>query len=155
VFESKRPRRSFALWISTPQPTTTTTTTTRDDGELIHRLAGLTLELTTGGAQIQLISEAVSKPLIHRRIEALAAKLRRRYVLSHPYAVVGSSADTGDSRRRQLIGSHDVATEVVKLIREVVAGAKFDSFETLMGHILEVGKALQYAGPKGESITRR
>lgn len=44
---------------------------------------------------------------------------------------------------------------MVKLIREVVAGAKFDSFETLMGHILEVGKALQYAGPKGESKSCR
>lgn len=55
------------------------------------------------------------------------------------------------SARRQLIGSHDVATEVVRLVREIVAGAKFSSFVQLTDHIEEVGKLLQDAGPKGES----
>jgi len=52
---------------------------------------------------------------------------------------------------RQLIGSRQVALEVVRLLREVVASAKFNSFEQLIGHIEEVGKVLQDAGPKGKA----
>lgn len=50
---------------------------------------------------------------------------------------------------RQLVGSRQVALEVVKLLREVVASAKFNSFEHLIAHVEEVGKVLQDAGPKG------
>jgi len=53
---------------------------------------------------------------------------------------------------RQLIGSRQVALEVVRLLREVVASAKFNSFEQLIGHIEEVGKVLQDAGPKGKAL---
>ncbi|KAL8283985.1 hypothetical protein RQP46_005098 [Phenoliferia psychrophenolica] len=76
---------------------------------------------------ITLTTESISKPATHRRIEGLALKLRRR----------------------QLIGSRLVAMEVVKLIKEVVAGAKVNSFEGLTEHIEEVGRVLQEAGPKG------
>ncbi|CEQ41887.1 SPOSA6832_03646 [Sporobolomyces salmonicolor] len=76
-----------------------------------------------------MLTESVSKPNVHRRIEGLAVKLRRR----------------------QLVGSREVALEVIRLIREVVASAKFNSFEQLTAHIDEVGKVLQDAGPKGES----
>ncbi|KAK4702351.1 translation initiation factor eIF-2B subunit beta, partial [Phenoliferia sp. Uapishka_3] len=54
---------------------------------------------------------------------------------------------------RQLIGSRIVAMEVVKLIKEVVAGAKDTSFENLTEHIEEVGKVLQEAGPKELVVT--
>ncbi|GAA5925598.1 hypothetical protein JCM3775_001452 [Rhodotorula graminis] len=78
----------------------------------------------------------VSKHGIHRRIDALATRLRRR----------------------QLIGSREVALEVIRLFREVVASAKFSSFEQLVAHLDEVGKVLQEAGPKElvvTSMTRR
>lgn len=51
---------------------------------------------------------------------------------------------------RQLVGSRVVAIEVVKLIREVVAGARFGSFIQLTEHLDEIGQVLQNAGPKGE-----
>ncbi|GAA5990619.1 hypothetical protein JCM5350_001329 [Sporobolomyces pararoseus] len=78
-----------------------------------------------------MLSEQVSKPNVHKRIEGLATKLRRR----------------------QLVGSRQVALEVVRLLREVVASAKFNSFEQLIGHIEEVGKVLQDAGPKELVVT--
>ena len=36
-------------------------------------------------------------------------------------------------------------------MREIVSGAKFNSFKQLVEHLEEVGKVLQDAGPKGES----
>ncbi|GAA6059443.1 hypothetical protein JCM10212_005382 [Sporobolomyces blumeae] len=78
-----------------------------------------------------MLTESVSKPNVHRRIQALATKLRRR----------------------QLVGSREVALEVIRLLREVVAGAKFNSFEQLTAHIDEVGKVLQDAGPKELVVT--
>ncbi|GAA5892501.1 hypothetical protein JCM5296_006148 [Sporobolomyces johnsonii] len=78
-----------------------------------------------------MLTESVSKPNVHRRIEGLAVKLRRR----------------------QLVGSREVALEVIRLIREVVASAKFNSFEQLTAHIDEVGKVLQDAGPKELVVT--
>lgn len=51
--------------------------------------------------------------------------------------------------RRQLIGSREVALEVVRLLRDVVAGAKFSSFQQLLAHLEDVGRVLQEAGPKG------
>jgi translation initiation factor 2B subunit (eIF-2B alpha/beta/delta family) len=53
---------------------------------------------------------------------------------------------------RQLIGSREVALEVIRLLREVVAQARFNSFDQLTAHLEEVGRLLQEAGPKGESI---
>ncbi|GAA6002292.1 translation initiation factor eIF2B subunit beta [Rhodotorula paludigena] len=73
----------------------------------------------------------VSKHGVHRRIDALATRLRRR----------------------QLIGSREVALEVIRLFREVVANAKFSSFEQLVQHLDEVGKVLQDAGPKELVVT--
>lgn len=40
---------------------------------------------------------------------------------------------------------------MVRLLREIVSGAKFNSFKQLVEHLEEVGKVLQDAGPKGES----
>ncbi|GAA5836241.1 hypothetical protein JCM9279_002238 [Rhodotorula babjevae] len=83
-----------------------------------------------------MLTNDVSKHGIHRRIDALATRLRRR----------------------QLIGSREVALEVIRLFREVVASAKFSSFEQLVAHLDEVGKVLQEAGPKElvvTSMTRR
>lgn len=76
-------------------------------------------------------ADSASKPLILRRIEALASRLRRR----------------------QLVGSREVAIEVVRLLKEVVAGARISSFEQLTEHIEHVGKALQEAGPKELVVT--
>ena len=56
-----------------------------------------------------------------------------------------------------MIGSREVALEVVRLLRDVVAGAKFSSFQQLVDHLEEVGRLLQEAGPKGArflSLTR-
>lgn len=53
---------------------------------------------------------------------------------------------------RQLIGSRQVALEVVRLLRDVVAGAKFSSFQQLVDHLEEVGRLLQEAGPKGARL---
>ncbi|BGP38697.1 GCD complex subunit gcd7 [Rhodotorula kratochvilovae] len=78
-----------------------------------------------------MITAEVSKHGIHRRIDALATRLRRR----------------------QLIGSREVALEVIRLFREVVASAKFSSFEQLVNHLEEVGKSLQDAGPKELVVT--
>ncbi|KWU42548.1 eukaryotic translation initiation factor 2B beta subunit, partial [Rhodotorula sp. JG-1b] len=54
---------------------------------------------------------------------------------------------------RQLIGSRQVALEVVRLLRDVVAGAKFSSFQQLVDHLEEVGRLLQEAGPKELVVT--
>ncbi|TNY19163.1 translation initiation factor eIF-2B subunit beta [Rhodotorula diobovata] len=78
-----------------------------------------------------MLTSDVSKHGIHRRIDALAIRLRRR----------------------QLIGSREVALEVIRLFREVVASAKFSSFEQLVAHLDEVGKSLQEAGPKELVVT--
>ncbi|GAA5884783.1 hypothetical protein JCM6882_005392 [Rhodosporidiobolus microsporus] len=74
---------------------------------------------------------SVSRANVLKRIDALATRLRRR----------------------QLIGSREVALEVVRLLREVVAQAKFGSFEQLTAHLEEVGKLLQEAGPKELVVT--
>ncbi|BGP54169.1 hypothetical protein JCM8202_005081 [Rhodotorula sphaerocarpa] len=76
-------------------------------------------------------TDSVSKPNVHKRIDALAIRLRRR----------------------QLIGSREVALEVVRLLRDVVAGAKFSSFQQLLAHLEDVGRVLQEAGPKELVIT--
>ncbi|KAM0788073.1 hypothetical protein ACM66B_001244 [Microbotryomycetes sp. NB124-2] len=78
-----------------------------------------------------LAADTVSKPNMHRRIENLALRLRRR----------------------QLIGSREVALEVVKLLREIVSGAKFSSFKQLVQHLEHVGRILQDSGPKELVIT--
>ena len=51
-----------------------------------------------------------------------------------------------------MIGSREVALEVVRLLRDVVAGAKFSSFQQLVDHLEEVGRLLQEAGPKGDTL---
>lgn len=48
-----------------------------------------------------------------------------------------------------------MAVEVVRLIKEIVAGAKFTSFAQLVDHIAEVGQVLQDAGPKGELESKK
>ncbi|KAM0745589.1 nagb/rpia/CoA transferase-like protein [Meredithblackwellia eburnea MCA 4105] len=77
------------------------------------------------------IPDGIQKPSTQRKIDSLQLKLRRR----------------------QLIGSRPVALEVVKLFKEVVAGAKVSSFDALINHIEHVGKLLQDAGPKELVIT--
>ncbi|BGO90206.1 hypothetical protein NBRC10512_002409 [Rhodotorula toruloides] len=78
-----------------------------------------------------LLTESVSKPNVHKRIDALAVRLRRR----------------------QLIGSREVALEVVRLFRDVVAGARFSPFDQLLAHLEEIGRVLQDAGPKELVVT--
>jgi translation initiation factor eIF-2B subunit beta len=53
---------------------------------------------------------------------------------------------------RQLVGSHAVAQEVVRVLREVVAASKATSFEALVQLIEETGVRLADAGTKGETI---
>lgn len=66
--------------------------------------------------------------MISRKIENLAARLRRR----------------------ELVGSHDVALEVVSLYKEVINAARISSFEGLVEALHQVGRKLQDAGRKGE-----
>ena len=103
-----------------------------------------------------MLTNDVSKHGIHRRIDALATRLRRRCVppSPHPRARPLTPRRPPPPARRQLIGSREVALEVIRLFREVVASAKFSSFEQLVAHLDEVGKVLQEAGPKGASPFR-
>ncbi|KDE05977.1 hypothetical protein MVLG_03663 [Microbotryum lychnidis-dioicae p1A1 Lamole] len=76
-------------------------------------------------------TESVSRVNVWRKMDALALRLRRR----------------------QLIGSRQVALEVVRLLREVVSAAKFSTFPQLVQHLNEIGRMLQDAGPKELVIT--
>ncbi|KAK4047596.1 GCD complex subunit gcd7 [Microbotryomycetes sp. JL221] len=96
------------------------------DGETSSSTMNETNLLTTMQQQDQ-----VSKPNMHKRVEALSLRLRRR----------------------QLIGSRQVALEVIKLLREIVSGAKFTSFKQLIAHLDQVGQILQDSGPKELVIT--
>ncbi|GAA5872295.1 hypothetical protein JCM8547_004803 [Rhodosporidiobolus lusitaniae] len=80
---------------------------------------------------VSMNTAGVSKTNVLKRIDALAIRLRRR----------------------QLIGSREVALEVIRLLREVVAQARFNSFDQLTAHLEEVGKVLQEAGPKELVVT--
>ncbi|KAG0152561.1 hypothetical protein CROQUDRAFT_35536 [Cronartium quercuum f. sp. fusiforme G11] len=71
-------------------------------------------------------STDVSKPLVLKRIEALAQKLQRR----------------------QLIGSLPTALETIKILREVISSAKLTSFEQLCTHLCEVGTCLSLSAPR-------
>lgn len=71
-------------------------------------------------------SSDLSKPIIIKRIETLAHKLERR----------------------QVIGSLPTALETIKLLREVIAGAKFNSFEELCTHLNEIGNLLTTKAPR-------
>lgn len=51
---------------------------------------------------------------------------------------------------RQLVGSHAVAQEVVRVLREVVAASRATSFEALIQLIEETGVKLADAGTKGK-----
>lgn len=53
---------------------------------------------------------------------------------------------------RQIVGSHAIASAVVKLLREVVAAARFPSFEALITHLQEVGLKLEQAAPHGDDL---
>ncbi|SCV74111.1 BQ2448_6543 [Microbotryum intermedium] len=86
-----------------------------------------------------MMTESVSRVNVLRRMDALALRLRR----SSKSRLTLSLSDP-----RQLIGSRQVALEVVRLLREVVSGAKFSSFPQLVEHLNEIGHMLQDAGPK-------
>lgn len=55
----------------------------------------------------------------------------------------------GSGLFRQVIGSRQTALETVLLLRQVVASAKFNSIEQLIGMVKGVGKRLIEAQPKG------
>jgi translation initiation factor eIF-2B subunit beta len=55
-------------------------------------------------------------------------------------------------KRRQITGSQNVALEVVRLLREVVAANRLATFELLLQHIEAVGQELQAEGPKGNEL---
>lgn len=67
--------------------------------------------------------------------------------MRHTYAYVTRHIISGSNR--QLVGSHAVAQEVVRVMREVVAASKAPSFEGLVQLIEEVGTRLADAGTKG------
>jgi translation initiation factor 2B subunit (eIF-2B alpha/beta/delta family) len=50
---------------------------------------------------------------------------------------------------RQIVGSHATGSETIKLLREVIASAKFSSFDQLCGHLVEVGDFLSEIAPRG------
>lgn len=50
---------------------------------------------------------------------------------------------------RQLVGSHAVATETVKVLRDVVAASRVSSFDALLEAVNDVGRRLAEAGKKG------
>ena len=53
-------------------------------------------------------------------------------------------------KRRQITGSQNVALEVVRLLRDLVAANKLANFELLLAYIELIGKELQTDGPKGD-----
>ena len=59
------------------------------------------------------------------------------------------SPDSSVLSKSQLVGSHDVALETVKLLREVVASSRVSSFDALLQVVEHVGKRLSDAGRKG------
>ncbi|MBW0567739.1 hypothetical protein O181_107454 [Austropuccinia psidii MF-1] len=68
----------------------------------------------------------ISKPQILKRIESMCYRLQWR----------------------QLVGSHAAALETIKLLREVIASARFASFDQLCTHLVEVGDLLTKMAPK-------
>lgn len=56
---------------------------------------------------------------------------------------------------RQIVGSHAVAQEVVRVLREVVAASRAPSFEALVQLVEETGEKLADAGKKGNSALRK
>lgn len=95
-------------------------------------------------------TEGVSRFTVHRRIDAVCTRLRRRCavpLLGRFYKLMPRCR----THHRQLLGSHATGLEVIRLLREVVAGAKFARFEQLCEHLSEVGDRLEAAGPKGGS----
>lgn len=71
----------------------------------------------------------ISKPLILKRIESVCYKLQNR----------------------QIVGSHATGWETIKILREVLASAKFNSFDQLCAHLAEVGDLLSEMAP-GEFV---
>jgi translation initiation factor 2B subunit (eIF-2B alpha/beta/delta family) len=67
------------------------------------------------------------------------------------FALVNPRTALDLCRCRQLVGSHAVALETVKLLRQVVAAARWPSFDSLVEHLNNIGKKLQEAQPKGLS----
>ncbi|KAH9814484.1 translation initiation factor eIF-2B subunit beta [Melampsora americana] len=70
-------------------------------------------------------SDSLSKPIIINRINQLSIKLKLR----------------------QIIGSLSTALETIKLLREVIASSRFNSFEELCNHLIEIGKFLSTHAP--------
>ncbi|KAH9451055.1 hypothetical protein MJO29_009259 [Puccinia striiformis f. sp. tritici] len=75
---------------------------------------------------IKRFKHEISKPQILKRIEGFACKLQNR----------------------QIVGSHATGSETIKLLREVIASAKYTSFDQLCDHLLEVGNFLSEMAPR-------
>ncbi|PLW38737.1 hypothetical protein PCASD_11543 [Puccinia coronata f. sp. avenae] len=75
---------------------------------------------------IKKFTHEISKAQVLKRIESFAYKLQTR----------------------QIIGSHATGSETIKLLREVIASAKFSSFDQLCAHLLEVGDFLSEVAPR-------
>ncbi|WAQ90532.1 hypothetical protein PtA15_12A522 [Puccinia triticina] len=79
---------------------------------------------------IKRFTHEISKAQILKRIESFAYKLQNR----------------------QILGSHATGSETIKLLREVIASAKFTSFDQLCGHLVEVGDFLSEMAPRVTSF---
>ncbi|KAA1076724.1 GCD complex subunit gcd7 [Puccinia graminis f. sp. tritici] len=75
---------------------------------------------------IKRFTHEISKAQILKRIESFGYKLQNR----------------------QIVGSHATGSETIKLLREVIASAKFSSFDQLCGHLVEVGDFLSEIAPR-------
>ena len=89
-----------------------------------------------------------------RPVEALAAKLRRRYVpclclldcnLYRTTILMLATA-------RQVVGSRETALETVLVLRQVVTKARFQNINQLVEIIRSVGQKLIEAQPKGAPL---
>lgn len=86
-----------------------------------------------------------------RPVEALAAKLRRRYVPAPALEDCNLYSTTilMPATARQVVGSRETALETVLVLRQVVTKARFQNIHQLVEIIRSVGQKLIEAQPKG------
>jgi hypothetical protein len=87
--------------------------------------------------------------MLHRSVEVLAAKLRRRLAFNTLPRVRSLILLLILEQHRQIVGSRISALETLAVLRQVVTRARFSNFEQLVEIIRGVGRRLVEANPKG------
>ncbi|KAA1122151.1 GCD complex subunit gcd7 [Puccinia graminis f. sp. tritici] len=97
---------------------------------------------------IKRFTHEISKAQILKRIESFGYKLQNRYKNLRKFTTHPTRELTMRIYNRQIVGSHATGSETIKLLREVIASAKFSSFDQLCGHLVEVGDFLSEIAPR-------